>query len=153
VEGALSFPLSSLRGRVEELPRDKRLYVFCQVRARARSVHSGGPKAFRCFLFLEGRRRLGAQRPPHAAPGRSRAPGGSPRPGGFARCRRRATPGSRAAWPQTAHPCIPRPCRRTKVGLRGYNATRQLLLSGRDAANISGGWRSAMQAGVAGSKL
>lgn len=35
-----------------------------------------------------------------------------------------------------------------QVGLRGYNATRQLLLAGYDATNISGGYRSAQQAGV-----
>ena len=32
-----------------------------------------------------------------------------------------------------------------QVGLRGYNATRQLLLAGLDAVNVSGGWRSALQ--------
>lgn len=40
-----------------------------------------------------------------------------------------------------------------QVGLRGYNATRQLLLAGLDAINITGGWRSALQAGAASSKL
>ncbi|KAI8475971.1 MAG: hypothetical protein J3K34DRAFT_402530 [Monoraphidium minutum] len=69
VEGALNLPLSTLRGRLGELPKDKRVYVFCQ------------------------------------------------------------------------------------VGLRGYNATRQLLLAGLDAVNISGGWRSALQAGVGAAKL
>ncbi|KIZ05075.1 FAD-dependent pyridine nucleotide-disulfide oxidoreductase [Monoraphidium neglectum] len=69
VEGALNYPLSSLRARLHELPKGKRCYVFCQ------------------------------------------------------------------------------------VGLRGYNATRQLLLAGRDAVNISGGWRSALQAGVVSSTL
>lgn len=34
-----------------------------------------------------------------------------------------------------------------QVGLRGYNATRQMLNSGLDAVNISGGWRSAQQSG------
>ncbi|GBF95266.1 hypothetical protein Rsub_08297 [Raphidocelis subcapitata] len=66
VEGALNFPLSTLRANLDQLPKDKRCYVFCQ------------------------------------------------------------------------------------VGLRGYNATRQLLLSGRDAVNISGGWRSAQQAAPGG---
>lgn len=71
VEGAVNFPLSSLRASIasDDLPKNKRCYVFCQ------------------------------------------------------------------------------------VGLRGYNATRQLLLSGRDAVNITGGWRSALQAGVGASKL
>jgi rhodanese-related sulfurtransferase len=32
-----------------------------------------------------------------------------------------------------------------QVGLRGYNATRQLLLAGLDAVNVSGGYRSAAQ--------
>lgn len=32
-----------------------------------------------------------------------------------------------------------------QVGLRGYNATRQLLLAGLDAVNVSGGYRSAVQ--------
>lgn len=40
-----------------------------------------------------------------------------------------------------------------QVGLRGYNATRQLLLAGHDAVNISGGWRSAVQARVPPSKM
>jgi rhodanese-related sulfurtransferase len=31
------------------------------------------------------------------------------------------------------------------VGLRGYNATRQLLLAGYDAVNVTGGYRSALQ--------
>jgi hypothetical protein len=46
-----------------------------------------------------------------------------------------------------------RTCQTPQVGLRGYNATRQLLLAGRDAVNISGGWRSALQAGVVSSTL
>jgi len=29
-----------------------------------------------------------------------------------------------------------------QVGQRGYYATRQLLLAGHDAINISGGWKS-----------
>lgn len=58
---ALNYPLSTLRGKMGELPTDKRLYIFCQ------------------------------------------------------------------------------------VGLRGYNATRQAMLAGRDAVNISGGWRSHQQ--------
>mgnify|MGYP001811158520 CR=1 FL=1 len=33
VEGALNYPLSGLRGRVGELPRDQKIYVFCQVGA------------------------------------------------------------------------------------------------------------------------
>lgn len=33
-----------------------------------------------------------------------------------------------------------------QVGLRGYNATRQLLLAGKDAVNVSGGYRSWQQA-------
>jgi rhodanese-related sulfurtransferase len=33
-----------------------------------------------------------------------------------------------------------------QVGLRGYNATRQLLLAGKDAVNVSGGYRSWLQA-------
>jgi hypothetical protein len=33
-----------------------------------------------------------------------------------------------------------------QVGLRGYNATRQLLLAGLDAVNVSGGYRSWLQA-------
>ncbi|WIA16691.1 hypothetical protein OEZ85_013349 [Tetradesmus obliquus] len=62
VEGAVNFPLSSLREKLHELPQDKKLYVYCQ------------------------------------------------------------------------------------VGLRGYNATRQLLLAGKDAVNVSGGFRSWQQA-------
>lgn len=61
VPGAVNFPLSSLRGKLHELPKDKTLYVYCQ------------------------------------------------------------------------------------VGLRGYNATRQMVLAGLDAVNVSGGWRSAQQ--------
>jgi hypothetical protein len=34
------------------------------------------------------------------------------------------------------------------VGQRGYYATRQLLLAGRDAVNITGGWRSYQQAQI-----
>lgn len=59
IEGAVNYPLSSLREKIPELPQDKKLYVYCQ------------------------------------------------------------------------------------VGLRGYNATRQLLLAGLDAVNISGGFKSA----------
>ena len=33
----------------------------------------------------------------------------------------------------------------TQVGLRGYNATRQLLLAGLDAVNVSGGYRSSQR--------
>jgi rhodanese-related sulfurtransferase len=58
VEGSVNWPLSTLREKVPGLPKDKKLYVYCQ------------------------------------------------------------------------------------VGLRGYLATRQLLLSGRDAVNISGGYKS-----------
>jgi hypothetical protein len=36
-----------------------------------------------------------------------------------------------------------------QVGQRGYYATRQLLLAGRDVVNVSGGWRSYQQAGIA----
>jgi rhodanese-related sulfurtransferase len=32
VDGALNFPLSSLREKLHELPQDKKLYVYCQVR-------------------------------------------------------------------------------------------------------------------------
>lgn len=32
VEGAVNFPLSSLREKLHELPQDKKLYVYCQVR-------------------------------------------------------------------------------------------------------------------------
>eukprot|EP00775_Hariotina_reticulata_P002903 gene2903-3191_t len=61
LEDAVNFPLSSLREHLHELPKDKKLYVYCQ------------------------------------------------------------------------------------VGLRGYNATRQLLLAGLDAVNVSGGYRSYQQ--------
>ncbi len=30
-EGAVNFPLSTLRGSLDKVPKDKRLYVFCQV--------------------------------------------------------------------------------------------------------------------------
>jgi rhodanese-related sulfurtransferase len=33
IEGAVNFPLSSLRQKLTELPQDKKLYVYCQVRA------------------------------------------------------------------------------------------------------------------------
>ena len=58
VDGATSLPLSVLRGRLQELPKDKKIYVYCQ------------------------------------------------------------------------------------SGLRSYLATRQLLLSGREAVNLSGGYKS-----------
>eukprot|EP00775_Hariotina_reticulata_P000748 gene748-1052_t len=61
LKDAVNFPLSSLREHLHELPKDKKLYVYCQ------------------------------------------------------------------------------------VGLRGYNATRQLLLAGLDAVNVSGGYRSYQQ--------
>eukprot|EP00878_Enallax_costatus_P046985 GHUV01057331.1.p1 GENE.GHUV01057331.1~~GHUV01057331.1.p1 ORF type:complete len:170 (+),score=48.85 GHUV01057331.1:1070-1579(+) len=59
IDCAVNYPLSSLREKILELPKDKKLYVYCQ------------------------------------------------------------------------------------VGLRGYNATRQLVLAGLDAVNISGGYKSA----------
>ena len=31
VPGAVNFPLSSLRHKIEDLPKDKNLYVYCQV--------------------------------------------------------------------------------------------------------------------------
>jgi len=34
VPGAINMPLSTLRGQLDKLPRDKRLYVYCQVRGR-----------------------------------------------------------------------------------------------------------------------
>jgi len=34
IEGSINFPLSSLREKVGELPRDKKLYVYCQVGMR-----------------------------------------------------------------------------------------------------------------------
>ena len=33
VEGAVNFPLSSLRQQLQQLPRDKKIYAFCQVGA------------------------------------------------------------------------------------------------------------------------
>lgn len=38
VPGALNLPVSSLRDRMDEVPRNKLLYVYCQVRACAHLV-------------------------------------------------------------------------------------------------------------------
>lgn len=32
IKGAINYPLSSLREKLPELPKDKKLYVYCQVR-------------------------------------------------------------------------------------------------------------------------
>jgi hypothetical protein len=41
IEGAANFPLSTLRTKLHELPKDKRIYVYCQVGAvcRRRTWH------------------------------------------------------------------------------------------------------------------
>lgn len=106
VRGAVNFPLSTLRQRLDELPRDRRIYVFCQVRGVAVRCDSS------CNLFAACASVIAF-------------------PFNLPSSHDRATPSQ------------------LQVGLRGYNATRQLLLSGRDAVNITGGWRSALDAGVA----
>lgn len=103
VPGALNFPLSSLRGNLQQLPQDKRLYVFCQV----------------CRLTWL---RMWLSHTPRSHPS----------------CCRLAA--ATAICSPQQHPAT---VSTMQVGLRGYNATRQLLLAGRDAVNVSGGWRSA----------
>lgn len=56
--GAVNWPLSSLRQQLPSLPRDKKLYVYCQVRAR---VHWAG-------RIVRGRPRIGLLGKPAARP-------------------------------------------------------------------------------------
>jgi rhodanese-related sulfurtransferase len=126
VDGAVNFPLSSLREKLHELPQDKKLYVYCQVRCTL--VCTAAVKYLLCRPV---------EQIVHVQPGEA----------GVSHtmllCNTYTT--------YTAHMWMPHPhCSLTtlalQVGLRGYNATRQLLLAGLDAVNVSGGYRSWLQA-------
>lgn len=121
IPGALNLPISAIRGRLDEVPKGKKLYVHCAVSVQH---HQQAPT----------RQALSTQCPSAAT-----SPPKQPRP---------CMSNDFSLHRQTPRQ-VPR-FSALQVGLRGYNVCRQLRLLGYDAVNLTGGWKTYQAVNAAG---